>query len=166
MNDINQLRPSWVRKINVAHVQDLVPGECWLWTGSRNGESGYGRVCISNPKRTGYLHRVVYEILVGQIPDGLELDHLCRQPPCCNPSHLEPVLPITNVRRGIRASQTHCKNKHPLSGDNLYLAPHSKGYRRVCRTCRDAHKAVWDAARAERKRQTWHTYLGEQAVSA
>jgi hypothetical protein len=156
--DIHALRPSWVRKINVAKVQDLVDGDCWLWTGAN--VNGYGRVFVGGRKGSQVsLHRYVYELLAGPIPTGLHIDHLCRQPACCNPQHLEPVLPITNARRGIRASQTHCKNNHPLSGSNLYLFFDSRRRaHRVCRACRDAKVAAWKTARKERQRQTWAKY--------
>lgn len=168
MTAINQLRPSWVRKINIARIEGCpVPGECWIWEGARTkSRSGfYGR--IQQDGHCRYAHRVVYELLVGPIPDGLEIDHLCRQTECCNPQHLEPVTGLTNVRRGTRGSQTHCaRGGHPLSGDNLYLAPHTKGYRRVCRKCRDENMAKWRLAQKERQRQTWAMYLDAKAVTA
>lgn len=157
MSGLDQLRPSWVRKINVARVQDLVPGECWLWTGSN--VKGYGRVTIAHKGRS--LHRVVYERMVGPIPDGLHIDHLCRQPPCCNPAHLEPVTPLVNVRRGVgHGSETHCPQGHDYSGDNLIVAEKAKGGpRRICRLCRDENMRKFRERLAERKRQTWALYL-------
>lgn len=154
--DINSLRPSWVSKINAAHVQDLVPFDCWLWQGSRNKPHGYGRVTVNY--RNLYLHRVIYELLVGPIPEGLHIDHLCRQPSCCNPCHLEAVTCLVNVRRGVKASKTHCRREHPLSGDNVYVYTSKKGVHRRCRTCRAAYMEKWIAERAERKRQTWAKY--------
>lgn len=73
-------------------------GDCWVWTGVRSG-GGYGQVW----SRRGMLlvHRYVYEQLAGPIPQGLVLDHLCRNPSCCNPAHLEPVTTAENVRRGL-----------------------------------------------------------------
>lgn len=165
--DITLLRPSWVRKIEVSHAQDLVPGDCWLWRGS--GSGGQGKAFYGRVRRDGrglYLHRVAYELLVGSIPDGLQLDHLCRQTACCNPEHLEPVTCLTNARRGEKATKTRCLRGHPLSGPNLYLSAHPKGYRRVCRECRDAYMAEWRAAREERERQTWSKYLHTEAVPA
>ena len=70
---------------------------CWLWTGSHNG-LGYGT--IRSVGRKMYVHRYSYELLVGPIPAGLELDHLCRVPGCVNPDHLEPVTHAENLRRG------------------------------------------------------------------
>lgn len=76
-------------------------------------------------------------MFVGPIPDGLVIDHLCRNPQCVNPMHLEPVTPEENTRRGIGGwntrAKTHCPQGHPYSGANLYINPTSGA--RVCRTC-------------------------------
>ena len=126
------------RRGSGGHLPSLVDmidasGDCWEWTGSiRNG---YGRVWADGRRRT--IHRVIWEALVGPIPDGLEIDHLCRNTICCNPDHLEPVTRSVNVQRGIkrngRADRTHCPQGHPYSGENLYI-PERGG--RGCRTCR------------------------------
>lgn len=74
-------------------------GVCWQWLGSVD-RRGYGQVAMGvglSPKR---VHIVVWEQLVGPVPAGLELDHLCRNTGCCNPDHLEPVTHLENVRRG------------------------------------------------------------------
>lgn len=79
---------------------------CWLWTGARAGRATlqYGNTRWS--RRVRYAHRVAYELLVGPVPDGLELDHLCRVPLCVNPAHLEAVTRSENVRRGYAARRT------------------------------------------------------------
>lgn len=123
----NTLEESLVEKI------DFTRGECWEWTGGRQHD-GYGWVWTG--ARPGYAHRVVYEWLVGPVPEGLELDHLCRNRTCVNPDHLEPVTRRENILRGEgitaqQARQTHCKRGHPLSGDNLYR----HGGHRKCRAC-------------------------------
>jgi hypothetical protein len=70
---------------------------CWVWQHGFTG-SGYGNVAVKeHPSR--YAHRMNYERLVGPIPDGLHIDHLCRNRACCNPAHLEPVTPGENARR-------------------------------------------------------------------
>lgn len=85
-------------------------GECWLWTGGK--ATGYGRV-YWNGKQDG-AHRVAYELLIGPIPDDAELDHLCRNSPCVNPAHLEPVTHTGNMERapGWTGNRTHCPKGH------------------------------------------------------
>lgn len=69
---------------------------CWIWWGAR-GRSGYGNFGVG--KKTYLAHRAAYELVNGPIPEGLDLDHLCRNKRCVNPSHLEPVTFLTNMRR-------------------------------------------------------------------
>ena len=109
------------------------PEGCWPWT--RYLQRGYGIIQRPDGKRVP-AHRAVYELLVGPIPDGLTLDHLCRNPPCCNPDHLEPVTQAENNRRGVgwageNARKTHCKRGHEFTPENTYT------YRgmRSCRLC-------------------------------
>ncbi len=107
---------------------------CWLWTGSV-GKTGYGR--LGGPGTSA--HRRSYMMAVGPIPDGLELDHLCRVRCCVNPDHLEPVTHQENVRRGISGhlerATTHCPKGHPYDDKNTYHTPAGK---RDCRECRRA----------------------------
>lgn len=115
---------------------------CWLWIGSRN-PSGYGILSIrSAPGRRTCVgaHRVAWELLVGPIAKGLEIDHLCRVRHCVNPAHLEPVTRQENMRRGERATRSHCIRGHALSGANLYVSP---GGQRGCRTCRRSAYRAW-----------------------
>jgi hypothetical protein len=74
--------------------------DCWTWTGAKTS-TGYGSFGYQG--RTWSTHRLAYELLVGPIPDGLTIDHLCRNKPCCNPSHLEPVTIRENQRRAHEA---------------------------------------------------------------
>lgn len=113
----------------------LVTEGCWEWIGCID-TSGYGR--LSWQKRLQLAHRVMYELRKGPIPAGLTLDHLCRNPSCVNPEHLEPVTHRENVLRGAGATakharQTHCVRGHELVGHNLIIE--SYGGRR-CRECK------------------------------
>lgn len=111
---------------------------CWLWQRAIN-DKGYGVATIGVwPDRAWRgAHRVVYEELVGPIPDGLQLDHLCRVRHCVNPDHLEPVTIEENILRGVgfaalNARKTECPHGHPYTPENTSFS--AKGYRH-CRTC-------------------------------
>lgn len=112
-------------------------GACWLWTRSCNGK-GYAEIKLAG-RRHG-VHRLAYELLVGPVPEGLVLDHLCRVRRCVNPDHLEPVTNRENLLRGEGASaknaaKTHCPAGHPYDEANTILRP--RGSRR-CRACHNA----------------------------
>lgn len=95
-------RPAIDRLLARAH-EDTSTG-CWLWAGASNPE-GYGRIWVED--RLGYTHRVAYEAFVGPIPDGYDIDHLCRNRGCCNPDHLEAVTRRTNLLRGETLTRAH-----------------------------------------------------------
>lgn len=125
---------------------------CWLWTGALS-TGGYGM--IGNIGGSKYAHRILYEQQFGPIPKGLELDHLCRVRCCVNPAHLEAVTRRENIMRGIapsakQAKQTHCKNGHPLSGENLIVWKTRWGVQRQCKICRNAY--------LERNRESRNAY--------
>lgn len=106
------------------------------WVSNRSASDAYGHTGMRVDRRLRPTHCWAYEAWVGPIPDGTELDHLCRVPACCRPSHLDPVTHRENLLRGVGASaqnarKTHCPRSHPLDGDNLYV---SNGKRR-CRIC-------------------------------
>lgn len=108
-------------------------GDCWVWTGYTT-QLGYGQVKIA--QRCYYAHRVAYTELVGDVPAGLVLDHLCRNPRCVNPDHLEPVPQRLNVLRGespiaAMARRTVCLRGHSLA---VHARVNEKGHRQ-CRAC-------------------------------
>jgi len=86
-------------------------------------------------------HVVAYVLTHGQVPDGLELDHVrargCTRRDCCNPSHLEPVTHAENMRRGAQAAQTHCKYGHEYTAQNTITKQGRPGQRQ-CRICHNA----------------------------
>lgn len=107
----------------------LSPSGCWEFTGAKHS-GGYGQVRWQG--RTAYVHRLAYELLVGPIPNRMQIDHLCRNRACCFPNHLEVVTAAENTRRGEPAQRTHCPAGHPYDERNTYLR--SDG-RRMCRRC-------------------------------
>lgn len=122
--------------------------ECWLWTASTN-TAGYGQFWLDT-RQLG-AHRVAYEALVGPIPDGLQIDHLCRVKNCLNPAHMEPVTQRVNLLRGdtvpaANAVKAHCPQGHPYDAANTY---HWRRQRR-CREC-NRHRQREYMARKRRR---------------
>jgi hypothetical protein len=121
----------------VAKIEPEPNSGCWLWTGATGNPGGYGNVGFQGSTRGA--HRVVYELLVGPVPDGLVLDHLCRNRPCVNPDHLRPVTQLENVHApgslspsALRAKITHCPAGHEYNEANTRR---SKRNERFCRAC-------------------------------
>lgn len=108
---------------------------CWLWTGALN-QAGYGRFFTGDDGKR-LAHRFMYELLVGPIPEGLTLDHLCRTPACVRPDHLEPVTRSENARRA-GANKTHCRRGH------LFVEANTSWYRgkRQCKTCSNEQRRI------------------------
>lgn len=126
---------------------DVSESGCWEWAGARL-PSGYGRTGTHE-----YAHRHFYRKHIGPIPEGLVVDHLCMNPPCVNPAHLEPVTYQTNTVRAVAAGvgqvaksfgKTACKNGHELTPDNQIQNRPTR-----CKTCmRDIARARAAEARA------------------
>jgi hypothetical protein len=111
---------------------------CWEWQASCL-KNGYGQVRF---KWDMWLaHRLTYELLIGPIPEGLTIDHLCRNKPCCNPAHLEPVTQEENYRRHV-ASVTACPSGHPYTGENTATTYKSlkDGTLSPSRSCRECSR--------------------------
>lgn len=112
---------------------ERVESGCLIWTGFKNRD-GYGLIRFDG--RTTRTHRVAYILTFGPIPDGFEIDHLCRVRDCMEPTHLEAVPHLVNVRRGIAGinskSRTHCVHGHPFDAKNTTV---TQDGRRRCRAC-------------------------------
>jgi hypothetical protein len=108
---------------------------CWIWQGAKDWD-GYG--LLKRGGVSGGAHRWYYTKLVGPIPEGLTLDHLCYVRDCVNPAHLEPKSHAENVRLGrhVNTAKTHCKHGHEFTPENTYM---NSGHR-VCRACRRAYE--------------------------
>lgn len=108
---------------------------CWEWQASTRGptpEHQYGQVRVAG--RVLDAHRVIFELVVGPVPAGLVLDHLCRNTRCVNPGHLEPVTQRENVLRGTAPAALNARKTTCAAGHELVVV----GSRRRCRTCRSA----------------------------
>lgn len=132
-----------------AKVNKATESGCWEWTAALS--SGYGKFHKYGQIRMVYAHRWSYEHHVGPIPDGLVIDHLCRNTKCVNPDHLEPVTQGENCLRGEgwyakNKRKTHCVRGHEFTVENTYVDP--RGYR-SCRACRAQRFAATLSAPSE-----------------
>lgn len=139
--------------------------DCWIWTaGTFRG--GYGQFPFGG--RSWQAHRFAYTSLVGDIPAGLQLDHLCRRPSCVNPKHLEPVTHQENVLRGVSmpadcARRTHCPQGHPYDAENTTLR--SRGSRE-CRECnRERRRRRYAENRAEERERARLRYRSQRGAT-
>lgn len=158
-DDIFQVR--WLSKVEITE-------SCWLWTGGKHWY-GHGAIAIPRTRKKAYAHRLAYQWFVGEIPSHLEIDHVCRNPPCVNPTHLEAVTHRENVRRGrvseIFGSRTHCSNGHPFVGENV--RPRSDGNGRLCLTCaRERSRRHREKLGVEERRERWRAEYHRRKAAA
>lgn len=120
--------------------------ECWAWT-YRPANTGYAQISLKSDGEwvVKSPHRMIYELLVGEIPEGKQLDHLCRNRLCVNPEHLEPVTQKENLLRGsgwagVNSRKTECPSGHEYTEENTQL--NKEGHRK-CKTCSYARKKTW-----------------------
>lgn len=111
--------PVSVKERLMALCEPVTESGCWIWLGALS-HNGYGFIGTGEGNKIRRAHRVSYELHIGPIPEGMQLDHLCRVRCCINPWHCEVVTLKENVLRGVglsaqNARKTHCKNGHPLS---------------------------------------------------
>jgi hypothetical protein len=130
-------RQRWPIATFMAQVREDDNG-CWIWMGPRlRTKSGQQYGATRYAGRPSSAHRAAWRMFRGPVPEGLELDHLCRVTRCCNPLHLEPVTHAENVRRGmglagVNARKTHCIRGHEFDEANTIV---QCGGKRACRTC-------------------------------
>jgi hypothetical protein len=124
----------------------VTPNGCWEFMGARNTRN-YGQTTVGSMKdgsrRVRKIHALAYELWVGEVPEGMELDHLCRNPPCFNPAHLEAVTHQENLRRAY-PEKSECFKGHPYVDGSFRID--SQG-RKKCRACRRERAATQRARR-------------------
>lgn len=121
---------------------EIKPDGCWQWTGNKTTAHGYGVFLVNGRKFRA--HRYFYEFFNStRIPPDMVIDHLCQNPGCVNPQHMEVVTQGVNARRGTM--KTECMRGHPYSGDNLYITPDGT---KKCRAC----MKIWASRRNPRPR--------------
>lgn len=132
------------------HVDTGSPNACWIWTGARNRD-GYGHFYVSG--KLVAVHRFSFELHKGPIPEGMEIDHLCRTHPCVNPLHLDAVSHQTNNRRGVHPNsfKNACSQGHSYDLLNtMYVRGKSGTVQRRCRQCSRLWHRKWKSHRTTR----------------
>ena len=131
-------------KINRESGEWFNGSQCWRWIGFID-KAGYGRISVGGRAgEVGYAHRVSYEFVHGPIPEGLVLDHLCRNRWCCNPEHLEAVRQRENFLRGVHPyvaihQSGRCARGHERNAENTYYRKDRPGHW-LCRACKNERR--------------------------
>lgn len=131
---------------------------CWLWISTIN-IGGYGTIRVKGTNVPA--HRLSHELFKGPIPDGFEIDHLCRVRCCVNPDHIEAVTPRENLRRSTNfiaanMAKTHCPRGHEYTPENTYQ--YDKRPHRICKAC-EKIRASTDKAKARARESQRRYYL-------
>lgn len=127
-------------------------GWCWNWT---RGVNKLGYAYMKEKGKMVAIHRRSFELFRGPIPEGLVLDHLCRNPSCCNPDHLDPVTNSENRRRGVFADAKACKHGHEYTPENTTIQIDKRGHKsKLCRICRAERFRKYRATDPERLKAT------------
>lgn len=155
---VNVLTGPWAESAERNFWKHVQKSEgCWLFTGSIDRD-GYGvyTLCGGGQQKTVAAHRVAYMLAIGEIPDGLTLDHTCNTPACVRPQHLEPKTMLANIERSrgvamANKQKTECKNGHPFTPENTITGLSSNGKpKRNCRTCRRDYMREFEKTRVRR----------------
>jgi hypothetical protein len=142
MSELAHLWPKVTDRLSVGGLD-----ACWNWQGKLT--DGYGRIWDGPARRAYRSHRVIWTLLRGPIPEGLTIDHLCRNRACGNPRHMELVTRRENVLRGeghtaVNAAKTHCSRGHEFNEENTKWRTDGT---RCCKTCRRDNERRRRAAR-------------------
>lgn len=153
------LASPWIRDRFWSKVEKRGDDECWPWHG-RKTRKGYG---LFGHAGEVLAHRRAYRYSIGEIPEGLTLDHLCGEPSCVNPAHLEPVTLKENILRGNgvaarNARKTHCLRGHLLDGENLIVRPTGRG----CREC--SRRSGRESMKRWREKDRLNGFNGQRGV--
>ena len=137
-----------------ARITPVTNGEwdCWEWTGART-KKNYGQVYFDGT--TQRVHRLTYRLLVGPIPQGMELHHGCENEPCCNPAHLVVCTSLFNTNQKPDVNKSHCVRGHELTADNTRMQVDDLGH--IHRSCKECNR--------QRKRSAARNWPSRQRAS-